>query len=42
MYWNGVGSDADAFTTTVYSSAPLALSVSTTSATVEAFWPTAT
>jgi len=42
MYWKGVGSDADAFTTTVYSRAPLSLRVSTTSATVEAFCPTAT
>src|SRR3990170_3147604 len=42
MYWNGVGSEAEAFTTTVYSSAPFSRRVSTTSATVEAFCPIAT
>ena len=42
MYWNGAGSDAGAFTTTVYSSAPFSSRVATTSATVEDFCPTAT
>ena len=42
MYWNGTGSDADALTTVVYSSAPFSLRVSTTSATVDAFCPIAT
>ena len=42
MYWNGTGSDADASTTVVYSRAPFSRSVSTTSATVDAFWPIAT
>jgi hypothetical protein len=42
MYWNEAGSAAEAFTTTVYSSAPFSPSASTTSATVEAFCPTAT
>jgi len=36
------GSEAAALTTTVYSSAPFSRSVSTTSATVDAFWPIAT
>ena len=42
MYWNGAGSEAGAFTTTVYSSAPFSSRVATTSATVEDFCPTAT
>ena len=42
MYWNGAGSAAEAFTTTVYSSAPFSRSVSTTSDTVDAFCPIAT
>ena len=39
---NAADSDAEALTTTVYSMAPACSSWSTTSATVEAFWPTAT
>ena len=42
MYCIGAGSEAEAATMIVYSSAPAASSRFTTPATVEAFWPIAT
>ncbi len=42
MNWSGAGSEAGAFTMTVYSIAPAFSSAAWTCATVEDFWPTAT
>ncbi len=42
MYCIGAGSDAVAATTMVYSMAPKSVSVFTTWATVDRFWPIAT
>jgi hypothetical protein len=42
MNWSGRASEAVAATTVVYSMAPARASFSTTCATVERFWPTAT
>ena len=42
MYCSGAGSEAEATTTMLYSIAPASLSLSTTVATVDRFWPMAT
>ncbi len=42
MYWRVAGSEAQAETTQVYAMAPWRVRVSTTWATVDFFWPTAT
>ncbi len=42
MYWSGAISLAPAMTTVVYSIAPNCVSLSTTLATVDCFWPIAT